>query len=245
MIDWLVQNTTDQPGLGNALAPAGLLSAAETAELDRLHIPKRRTDRLLGRWTGKRLLQYVAHREEGRLIPLSELEIWNGESGAPALRCSALDGHYSFSLSHSRGYAFCAVLARSAGSSGSIGADIECIAARGDSFVRDYFTDDEQARVALSPETSRPTLATAIWSAKEAALKALGLGLRMDTRKVDCAIEPVELATQLWIPFPIRLNDGRALTGWWRAYAGFVLTLALAESQQPARESSEIERYFV
>jgi 4'-phosphopantetheinyl transferase len=202
------------------------MSAAEIADLDRLRTPKRRADRLLGRWTGKRLLQYVVHREEGRLIPLPELEIWNSESGAPALHCSRLDDHrYSFSLSHSHDYAFCAALA---GNAGSVGADIEAIAARSEIFVQDYFTDDERARVAMAPAAFQPTLATAIWSAKEAALKALGLGLRMDTRKIDCGIETVESETQSWSHFPIRLTDGCTLTGWWRVHAGFVLTLALA-----------------
>lgn len=239
MIDWLVQSTADHPALGMALPPPGLLSAAEAADLSRLRIPKRRADRLLGRWTGKRLLQHVAQREEGRLIPLPELEIWNSDSGAPALHSPALAGRYSLSLSHSRDHAFCAVLARDAG---SVGADIEYVAARSDTFMQDYFTDGEQARVALVAEELRPALATAIWSAKEAALKALGLGLRLDTRKIDCAIEPATALPQTWTPFPIRLSDARSLAGWWRVHAGFVLTLALTDSSAGPRE---IERYFV
>jgi 4'-phosphopantetheinyl transferase len=70
-----------------------------------------------------------------------------------------------------------------------LGCDLELIEPRELNFVHDFFTPGELAAVqALPPGPDRDTLITVIWSAKEAALKALREGLRLDTRQIDCAI---------------------------------------------------------
>ncbi|MCB8986887.1 MAG: 4-phosphopantetheinyl transferase family protein [Ardenticatenaceae bacterium] len=48
----------------------------------------------------------------------------------------------------------------------------------------------------------------AVWSAKEAVLKALHLGLTVDTRCVECLIAPVAERPSTWTPFTIGCDDG-------------------------------------
>jgi phosphopantetheinyl transferase (holo-ACP synthase) len=79
----------------------------------------------------------------------------------------------------------------------------------------------------------RNVAVTAVWSAKEAVLKALHLGLTVDTRSVACMIEPLGERPLTWTPFTIHCDNTKlaqtapALTGWWRTYENFVLTLVV------------------
>jgi 4'-phosphopantetheinyl transferase len=132
------------------------------------------------------------------------------------------------SISHSHGHAFCAFLKDE---NVVLGADIELIEPRKPVFVADYFTDVERERVAAVSAECQPTLVTAIWSAKEAALKALHKGLSVDTRSVSCLIEPIETVSAEWQPFDIdidrsRLPEAPDLTGIWCVFGRFVLTIA-------------------
>ncbi|GIV67522.1 4'-phosphopantetheinyl transferase superfamily protein [Caldilinea sp.] len=77
-------------------------------------------------------------------------------------------------------------------------------------------------------------LATVIWSGKEAALKAMREGLRLDTQRIAClfgalAVEPM----QEWKPFRIDLDKQLTArfpgvwSGWWRLHGNHVLTVAV------------------
>ena len=140
----------------------------------------------------------------------------------------------SLSISHSGGRAFCALV-----ENGSIGADIERIEPRDWQFVEDYFTANEVLQVRQAPAEPYETLISAIWSAKEAALKALRLGLTVDTRSVSCLFPALEM-TNDWITFDIiydrhllELADVPSLAGWWRRRGDFVLTVAATRSGRP------------
>lgn len=249
MIEWSVQHKT---------APAGetFLSPLEQERAAGLRTEKRRKDWLLGRWTAKLLLQAVVHRDAGVRLDLTEIVIENDATGAPHAvlhsQVGSLPVHLS--ISHANECSFCALRAGlglvSGGqgrgiSVGLLGADIESVQPRPAGFVEDYFTETEIALLNGAPAGtwSRDMLVTATWSAKEAALKALKLGLRVDTRSVTCLIEPVVDPPQEWTPFDIhwdvkRLNHCSAdaalklgaepdrLVGWWRILDGYVLTLA-------------------
>jgi 4'-phosphopantetheinyl transferase len=223
MIHWLVQSLEAHPDLLQGLAPAGLLSPAEVARFHALKSAKRRRDWLLGRWTAKQLLRQVMARD-GSTVALDAIVVDNDDSGAPVVN----DPPFSLSISHSHGYAFCAAVAHPAW---PLGADLEWIVPRASTFASDFFTEAEAALVARAPAAARDVLMTAIWSAKEAALKALHLGLRVDTRTVACLVEPVPERPPVWTPFAISWDAQRLdrpappLAGWWRVSDNFVLTL--------------------
>jgi 4'-phosphopantetheinyl transferase len=146
----------------------------------------------------------------------------------------------SLSISHSDGHAFCAV---SLLPGCHVGADIECIVPRSAGFVSDYFTPDEIAHVDAAPAQLRDVLVNATWSGKEAALKALRLGLSVDTRRVVCLVEvPADASDPVlfgyrWAQLEVRVEpevldaagSSRAahLSGWWQVMSNYVLTLVL------------------
>ena len=151
----------------------------------------------------------------------------------------------SLSISHSGTQAFCAVSdwglgIREWGSLAAVpnpqpliavGADIEHVERRGPEFVADFFTEAEQAEVEATPAERRDVAITALWSAKEAALKALRLGLTVDTRRVACALAwpslpPWDGWADLAVAAPDLLAVGR-LTGWWRTLNDYVLTVVV------------------
>lgn len=220
MIIWLMQSERAFP------APTAWLSPQEQEHLATLRIAKRRHEWLLGRWTAKQLVRYLA-AGKGLRCDLRDLAILAGPDGAPTLTVQdpqlrdALAG-WHLTISHSQGYALCA-LAPTA----FIGADIERVAPRHPAFVHDYFTPTECAAVATAPYGQRDVLATTIWSAKEAALKALHLGLTVDTRRIACRVMPEQPD---WATLILECDPtlkAPPLCGWWRVCEGYVLTLAV------------------
>ncbi|HEX6383743.1 MAG TPA: 4'-phosphopantetheinyl transferase superfamily protein [Anaerolineae bacterium] len=237
MIHWLIQSVDAYPDLRQGLPPAGLLSAEEQGRYAGFKSDKRRRDWLLGRWTAKKLVQSLTWESSGSMVPLDQFIVRNDADGVPTVNCQSpiVDCQLNISISHSSGYALCAVVA-----DGVIGADIERIEKRADGFAEDYFTEGELERIACSvlpiplhgrQYAMRDTLTTAIWSAKEAVLKALHLGLSVDTRSVSCLVGPTANPPRQWMPFAIELDEQRlnrpapALAGWWRTHEEHVLTL--------------------
>ncbi len=214
------------------MPPAGLLNAAELRQFCALRTPKRQREWLLGRWTAKRLLQMLVAQELGEEAALDSFTIINTPNGAPSVRYG-LFGEIPLSISHRDTHALCAVspwLSREGVEVKHLGVDIERIEPRTGSFAEDYFTEAELARVRRAPEWARDLMVTAIWSAKEAALKALHLGLTVDTRAVSCLIEPPKSVPETWTSFEIcydvaRLNHAvPALIGRWQTMEEYVLT---------------------
>jgi 4'-phosphopantetheinyl transferase len=239
MIHWLLQSTSDHPDLARGIAPAGLLSDAEQARLATLKTNKRRCDWLLGRWTAKHLVLRYVEQQTGLRLLLAALTIGTDPDGAPRLIADSpyhllpAIANLQLSISHSGDRALCALL-----EGAHIGADIERIEPRDWQFVEDYFTADEILQVRLAPAEQCEAVITAIWSAKEAALKALRLGLSVDTRSIVCSIAGPDRARD-WgnvaFAFDRRLlpfGTTPALTGWWRQTDDFVLTVAVAHSER-------------
>jgi hypothetical protein len=144
-------------------------------------------------------------------------------------------------VSHSDGTAFCAAWP-DPDDTLVAGADLERIERRSEAFVRDFFTDAEIAAwEARADGRPRDALATALWSAKEAVLKAFRLGLTVDTRGIDCDLFPAPATADVplpqpdgdeWKRFTARLAPGVAggdagIAGFWRETGDFVLTLAV------------------
>lgn len=238
MIHWLVQSKTECADLSEGIAPAGLLSEAEQTRLVSFKTDKRRKDWLLGRWTAKHLLQAYVEQQTSTRLPLDAFTVANAPNGAPFAGITTdiwLDNPPNLSISHSNGWAFCAL---SADNQVQIGADIELIEPRSWRFVEDYFTIEEIELVQAAPAKKHDTLVTAIWSAKEAVLKALQLGLTVNTRQVTCLPAQDSMPDSPgsnWLEVDIQCNpnllrqdNGQTpqITGWWRIMDDYVLTLA-------------------
>ena len=227
MIRWLTQSVADHPDLTAGRPPDGLLTPAELAHYNGYYSPRRRRDWLLGRWTAKRLIQRHMAATSGFQPPLDSFTIAQDPSGAPyvASEHPALAAQFcharmpiSISISHSHGYAFCAVTDHQpadyqqknqqqishAWAAAHLGADIELIDRRNPTFADDFFTRDEQFALQSVPSHQRAMMNTATWSAKEAVLKAIHLGLRADPHQVQCLLRADQ--PRMWTPFLIEMN---------------------------------------
>lgn len=236
MVLYLLQTFAAHPDLATGQAPAGLLHPFEEAQLAGLRVVKRRREWVLGRWTAKHLVRLYLAQREGRPPPApADIVIGADPDGAPYVALASADDlirlPLSLSLSHSGDRAFCALDDRPGV---TVGADIERVEPREPGFVAQFFTPAEQAAVAAAIPTERDELITAIWSGKEAVLKALRLGLRVDTRQLSC-LPTGATAAEGWLRLTIA-DEGLPLAtpvrlhGWWRTEDGFVQTLAWAEA---------------
>lgn len=232
---WLVSAAADDPALAAGIAPHGLLAANEAARLATFTIAKRRRDWLLGRATAKALLQAWLARESVA-PPTVDLTIQSETTGVPTPWLVDDRGYaplpVSLSISHCDGHALCALIGlRDVRTTVTLGADMEKVEARAWSFVADYFTPREVAQVQHAADADRDAVVTAVWSAKEAALKAAQLGLSVDTRAVDIDLggrPPSDDWQPLIVGWDARLNlpPAAAFTGLWRRWGPYILTLA-------------------
>ena len=211
---WLEQTIAEVPATDEWLAPV------EQEKLRSFRIPKRASDWRLGRWTAKRTLAHSQQFPAG-YAALAAIEIIPAESGVPRAFVQGKPSEWSISISHSNGRAACAA-ARGAI---PLGCDVERIEARSDAFLADYFTSQEQETIQRSPAADRSLLHTLFWSAKESAMKALGEGLRLDTRSVSVTRIGCPSPWSHWTPLEVAVEDGAVMTGWWRADHDFVRTV--------------------
>jgi len=216
------------------------LSAIEADHLHKLRFAKRRADWLLGRWTAKNgvaMFMGIGHDPQA----LHTIEIRPDSSGAPKVFLENAPAEAAISLSHRSGVSICAV----APAEVSLGCDLETIEPRGDAFHADYFTPEEQALVTQAPTIPDSLrLETLLWSAKESALKALGEGLRLDTRSVIVRFpEPSEttvenrqrvwLQTTDWRPLQVHYGQGVIFHGWWSRSASLLRTVVSLPAAEP------------
>ena len=215
-IEWLEQRLADVP------ADDHWLAAAEVSELDRLRVPKRRSEWRLGRWTAKLAAATVTGVD---LTPASfgRFEVRRLPSGAPQIFHRGLPVDFTISLTHRAGRAACAV----SSSCAALGCDLEVAEPRSDAFVRDYFCDSEQSWLASAVGRGNLWVATLMWSAKESTLKALGIGLTMDTRELlvtvgDCHADPG--GDSNWRPIWVESKE-QIFSGWWQHSQGLLRTV--------------------
>lgn len=239
-IFWFERSVVDVPDAND------WLSEKERSYLGGMRFPKRRDEWRLGRWTAK--CSVASSLGLPATVPnLSQIEIWPNGSGAPEVFLAHEPAHLSISLSHRAGKAVCAVAPFAA----RIGCDLELIESRHPAFVSDYFATDEQALVAHTAPDLRDFTITLLWSGKESALKALHLGLRLDTRSLNVCLTdsppatrdlwldsyPLQLlnshspgpeSSDLWHPFQVRLRNAPTFVGWWRNPDELVRTVVIA-----------------
>ena len=207
-----LQRRNDLPGHRNWLTPN------ERARCDAFRFEKRRLDWLLGRWTAKQARLHVEKLPEP---DIGRFEVASADDGAPL---PLLDGErfeIGLSLSHSNDRALCAV----SRDVPTLGCDIEFVEPRSRKFVSTFFTAAERECVDNTSPELRDTLTTMIWSAKESTLKALGTGLKADTRRVE--VIPGELPTgDDWNCVDVVSADDGRFGCFWRRDGQFVLTVS-------------------
>jgi 4'-phosphopantetheinyl transferase len=234
--------------------PRAELTAAERSRLETLHVPQRRADWLLGRTAAKSVVAQALRGAIPGDWPPGALEITSEPSGMPYARLApetAPIGGFapgerlpvSVTISHTAGHALCAATwTAPAGAAPplALGIDLGLVEPRSPAFLDTFFTEAEQRWVRTAPWWERDLRANLVWCAKEAVLKALGLGLTVDTRAVECRPEPAGAdpapwplapAEAAWSPFtatcaPGLLSEGDAVRGIWRSFPGFVGALA-------------------
>jgi 4'-phosphopantetheinyl transferase len=160
---------------------------------------------------------------------LASIAIRARDGGAPEALIDAAPAAWELSLSHRGGVGLCALAGRGA----ALGCDLERIEPRSDELVADFFTPAEQHLVSRVSGAARDRLVALIWSAKESTLKALGEGLRLDTRSVEIDPQPEREGSE-WHRFGVRCTeDERSFTGWWQSNGTSVVTIAIAGESTP------------
>jgi 4'-phosphopantetheinyl transferase len=201
------------------------LSKDEADFLKGLRFPNRRDDWRLGRWTAKHALSVFLNVPAHPLV-FAKMDVHAASSGAPEVFFRKRPVAATISLSHRAGLAACTVAMAGV----EMGCDLEVAEPRSDAFVADYFTLEEQALVARTSATDRDRLLALLWSAKESALKALGAGLRLDTRCVVVHPFPSSHDCDGWSRLMVRYSGaqgsgGRVFYGWWQHAHNWLRTI--------------------
>ncbi len=133
----------------------------------------------------------LAHRAASQVISA----LWNGEPalsfevikdalGKPRVNidCDGTQSACPISWAHAYPYALAAGIRNE---SMDIGADIERVRRFRREVITAFLTDRECAHVLEREEATRAYHTTLTWSIKEAILKSIGLGLRLNPRRID------------------------------------------------------------
>ena len=194
------------------------LTEAERAAQERYSIPSRRDDWRLGRWTAKHAIAAWM----GTAVPPASIGIVprGPDDGFPLIE--GIANPPRISLSHRSGWALVAV----APPDRALGCDIELVEPRPSVFVDDWFTAAEREAVRSGSAEHLDLAVTTVWAAKECALKALAMGLRLDTREVDVTLGDLLAPTHGWSRFRATTTDERVFPGWWRRFDRHVVAIA-------------------
>ncbi len=191
------------------------LTDQERRVLAGLRFERRRKDWLLGRWAAKQAVTACLGATPARHPGpgLADVAILADDEGVP--RVVGAPSPVRVSISHRGSQAFCVAAAGDP----ALGCDLERVESRSRAFIDDYFTLHEADRVRAALPETRPLLANLVWAGKEAALKAVGQGLRLDTRcvevstgeLVDLPRPPGETAPRdspAWRPLAVKVRGG-------------------------------------
>lgn len=202
------------------------LSPAEQTRLGEMRFDRRRQSFLSGRKAVKQLLHI---HPACAALPSSVITVCNDPGGAPFVIVEGREIPENISISH-RENAAAAALSLTPGV--TVGIDLEMVEEHTDAFVEDFFTMEEAAYIHTLPEQERTEWTACAWSAKEAVLKALKVGLRVDSRSVSIFPANGNSRQKDWLPLQVSgaVLDGVYCQVWWRVIHSFVLTLAVLET---------------
>jgi len=231
MFRYKLVHASEFPSLAHGQAWPGLLSPREERILAGLGIVPRRRKWLMGRAAAK---QVVREMSSGEGVQDNRISVLNQPSGEPFVLIEGSGGWgRAISISHRSDIGMAAA---PLDETLRIGADVESVEPRDPALVRQFYTEGE-AQVVEASGQERDEVVARIWSAKEAVLKLLGLGLRIDTRGVvvdlagqgfpECPAEwqPVDVNVIAELPRQAMLDNLRVM---WRRQSGYVLTVAIA-----------------
>jgi phosphopantetheine--protein transferase-like protein len=162
-----------------------VLHDEEAKEHTKKMTPKRAAEWLAGRVAVKKSVQRILAASNETAVQEKGIRIVQDDQGKPMVELVGRPGSKmaDVSISHSNGLAMAA--AAVPGVFAGFGVDVEKIEVRSDAWMKDYFTDEE-IKLANASDNKWAVL-TGMWSLKEAALKAMGTGLRFDLKEVQVA----------------------------------------------------------
>lgn len=145
------------------------LTPAETLAFQRITAQSRRYDWLAGRLATKELVQRYLLESRGLEPSLTQIEVFNNETGAPIIYLEGRDlgGNLSLSISHSEGHGLAGLCAK-----GSIGVDLQKIRSVRAEFSERVLNQRERDQLAHYFVERELDGLMAFWAMKEAAVKA-------------------------------------------------------------------------
>ena len=150
-------------------AAKAMLSEAERADLAARGNAKRVADRTLGRVAAKQAVSELTGMDP------HSFRIDNLSSGEPVVRRDDDGPVPHISIAHRDGQAIAVATPE-----GRAGVDLEVVESRAPSFARTWFRETERHLC-----QGDPRLESQVWAVKEAVLKVLGTGMRLDPREVE------------------------------------------------------------
>lgn len=204
------------------------LSPTEFARQQTFRFPKRKQEWLSGRHTAKSLLLKTSKHLQN--CQFSDFSIENYANGSPNVIRNGEILPGSVSISHRSGFASAAWAPNP---NDKIGIDLELIEPKPASFVEDYFTLFELRNVLKQKPEDQPLISSLTWSAKEAVMKALQTGLRIDTRQIEIQI-PSGAESNGWKKLEISVYPGgyQSENLFWRQSGSIIITVAILSSQK-------------
>jgi phosphopantetheinyl transferase len=196
------------------------LNYEDKAERDALRMIPKQYEHLISRIAAKDAVRIVAARRDGldEMIYPIEIFIDHDEAGAPHLRTRDKYAGYLDGINVSIAHKGLKSLA-SASLDGVIGVDLDTIEDRVESFISLSFTDSEQTLMAQTP-WSKAEAVTRFWTAKEAAAKKTGQGLKGNPKNYEVIKADGETLTVAgkYLPAPQDVQthqvDDTTITAW-------------------------------
>ncbi len=164
----------------------------ERAEQFQLQAPRRRF--IVARAGLRRLLgEYLD-------VPAADVALAYGPRGKPMLGGTCARGSLQFNVAHTHDLALVAVTRGC-----DVGVDVERLrpVSHLESIARRYFHPAEAGKILDAPAESRHEAFLRCWTAKEAAIKAIGTGLT-DSLAAFCV--PIANSNGAWVEMPIGAN---------------------------------------
>lgn len=168
-----------------------ILTEREIFCWQKIRVPKRKKEWLLGRYTAKLLLQSYLQKDYNNEILLTDVELLSKPNTKPELE---IQGKHivntDLSLSHTANIAVAAITTKE---NFKVGVDIEKTRKLDEKVCKYFLSDVELAQIKNNP-LEKDRLITILWTLKEATLKALRIGLNGSLKGITIDISDQSLS---------------------------------------------------